>query len=67
MYWKDYAQEHWEDYVQETEAYIRKLERENAELRAQAAERVTLLMKGEALREKMLFQAIMGGAYDKKR
>ena len=55
------------------DAYIRKLEAENARLKAENEdlqerlnETTSLLMKGEALRERTMLKAILGGAFSKK-
>ena len=45
---------------------IERLEKELAQARQQSATATDLMMKGEALREKMFLHAILGGAYDQK-
>ncbi len=52
-------------YERETENYILKLEVEIESLKEKLNESTRLLMAGEAARERLMFQAIVGGAFDK--
>lgn len=54
-----------QQYDNEREAYIRELEEEIEKLRSEKSEALSLMMKGERLRERVLFDAIMAGAYTK--
>lgn len=52
-------------YDDERESYILKLKAENEELKKQVDELTNLIMKGEAIREKVIIDLIVSGALDK--
>lgn len=53
-------------YDRDREAYIVELEAEVANLRLQLVESQKMMMRDVLLREKIMLDAIMAGAYDKK-
>lgn len=54
------------EYVLFLVSQVKRLQKENDELRAARNESITTMLQGEALRNKMMLSSISNGAFDKK-